>query len=64
MGNKRKKLLGSFILPHIYELIHLKKLHIECVKLLESNPTWEAGKAVLWLLPVVRLGEARYKKPR
>jgi len=39
-------------------------LHNECIKLLESNPKWEAERAALRPLPAVRFDGARYKEAK
>jgi len=39
-------------------------LHVECIKLLEQNPKWEAEKSALRPLPSVKYDAARYKEAK
>jgi len=52
-------------LPEVDSFEELNEyLHNECIKLLESNPKWEAERAALRPLPAVRFDGARYKEAK
>jgi len=52
-------------LPEVDSFEELNEyLHNECIKLLESNPKWEAERAALRPLPAVRFDGASIKRQR
>jgi transposase len=61
--NAGKEAVRKFFVPYpevdSFEELN-EYLHNECIKLLESNPKWEAEKAALRPLPAVRFDGARY----
>jgi transposase len=61
--NAGKEAVRRFFVPYpeIDSFEELNEyLHNECIKLLESNPKWEAERAALRPLPAVRFDGARY----
>jgi hypothetical protein len=65
--NAGKEAVRKFFVPYpevdSFEELN-EYLHNECIKLLESNPKWEAEKAALRPLPAVRFDGARYKEAK
>lgn len=65
--NAGKEAVRKFFVPYpdvdSFEQLN-EYLHLECVKLLEQNPKWEAEKAALRPLPKTRFNGARYKEAK
>jgi len=65
--NAGKEAVRRFFVPYpevdSFEELN-EYLHNECIKLLESNPKWEAERAALRPLPAVRFDGARYKEAK
>lgn len=65
--NAAKEVVRQFFVPYpdVSSFEELNQyLHSECMKLLESNPKWNAEKAALRPLPAVRFNGARYKEAK
>jgi transposase len=65
--NAGKEAVRKFFVPYpdvdSFEELN-EYLHLECVKLLEQNPKWEAEKAALRPLAKTRFNGARYKEAK
>ena len=65
--NAGKEAVRRFFVPYpeVNSFEELNEyLQNECIKLLESNPKWEAERAALRPLPTVRFDGARYKEAK